>query len=231
MHDPMVVAFEIRRPWPSRHSHPIGKARWRFKGSFWTLAGHAFYWPSVITVWHVEPLGRDSGTVCKHYRREQLPDGTWKATILRGWRWHIHHWHIQVSPYQAARRWLLTRCEWCGGKSRKRDRANVSHSWHHEKTRWWRGEAGLFHHDCSSVATAHRTCVCLEPIFEHDLGGVAYGTCARCLKFRAWHKSGQDDGLRATRILAAIPSGRRDKEAIEQAAHIWSQIRRERERA
>ena len=61
MHDPMVVAFEIRRPWPERQARPFGKTRWRFRGAFWNIAGRGLYWPGLVTIWHVEPEGRDSG--------------------------------------------------------------------------------------------------------------------------------------------------------------------------
>lgn len=121
MHDPMVVAHEIRRPWPQRSrwaDAKPGQPRWKIRlrhkcvegcdhppfkrdpfpwwkpssyASHWTLAGRGFYWPSLVTIWHVEPGGHDSGEVCKHYRREQLPDGTWTSTTMRGWRWHVFH--------------------------------------------------------------------------------------------------------------------------------------------
>lgn len=250
MHDPLVVAFTIRRPWPQRDRYrdaKDGRPRWEFRYSwatwrtfwkpstykaFWTVAGIGFYWPSIITIWHVEPKGRDSGEVCRHVRREQLPDGTWKVTALHGWKWHVHHWKIQVIPLQQFRRWLLTRCEWCGGRSRKGDYVNCSMSWDGQRSPWWRGERGLFHADCSSIQQAHRTCVCLDPIFDTELAGVGYGTCLRCEKRRAWRKAGQDDGIRATRILAAVPSGKRSRSATQRATQIWREIReRERENA
>lgn len=63
MHDPMVVAFEIKRPWPQRSS--FGDRR--------------HWWPPLITVWHVEPKGADAFTTCKHASR-------WKWHI---WHWHL----------------------------------------------------------------------------------------------------------------------------------------------
>lgn len=158
MHDPDVVAFEIPRPWP--------------KGS--KLNGRR-YWPAMVTIWHREPRGHDSGEICKHYRRWQEPDGAWKSEILHGWRWHVHHWHIQVIPLQAFRRTLLTRCAWCHGRSTKTNPANISHQWHAARGRWWRGEPGLYHHDCNSVASARYTCSC-----EHPVTTSPYERCARC---------------------------------------------------
>lgn len=205
MHDPLVVAFEIRRPWP-RRSPPVTNRgpRWHIGWSpFWTLAGRSFYFPSLVTVWHREPGGHDSGEICRHYRRGQRSDGTWSTTVLHGWRLHVNHWRIQVPPLQGLRRRLLTRCEWCGGRSRKRDAVNVSHSWNRARGPWWRGERGLFHLDCSGVEVAHRSCLCDDPILDHD----GYGNCARCGCFRAFGLS--DEHLERRRELAAVPAGKR----------------------
>jgi hypothetical protein len=246
MHDPMVVAFEIRRPWPRRsrandakpgqprwvirYHHDCGKYGceerhtgqrffpWWKPGSYmsaWVLAGRGFYWPALITIWHVEPGGHDSGKVCRHYVRTQQPDGTYRTRVTHAWRWHVHHWRIRVAPLQAARRWLLTRCEWCGGPSRKGDLVNVSHRWNGERGPWWRGERNLFHHDCSSIEYAHRTCICDDPMIER---GGSFGTCARCGKHAAGKK---DYGLLARlRLLASVPQGCRDPEIVKQVAQM-----------
>lgn len=152
MHDPQVVAFEIVRPWPRHSSMRSGKAeepRWSFryphaKGwwdvrprmvrRFWTLAGREFYWPALVTVWHCEPGGHDALTVCEHASR---------------WRWHVHHWRIQVHMVQRIRRALLTRCEECGRKGSP----NHSFQWDSERTPLWKGEKGLYHRECSELRT------------------------------------------------------------------------------
>jgi hypothetical protein len=167
MHDPLVVAFEIRRPWPRIEKTTTRRRR---------------YWPSLITVWHREPGGHDSGTVCR-----------WSGS----WRWHVHHWRIQVHPLQQLRRWALTRCEWCGGRSRKDDRVNFSSSWDGVRTRWWRGERALRHHDCDTVWRASRKCLCDTPQLDHS----SYGTCATCGKSRAYGA----DVTEADQLLAALP--------------------------
>lgn len=144
MHDPDIVAFEIRRPWPSRaHFHdakkgePRWKARyqwatwskpWRGWMAFWTVAGRGIYWPAIITVWHCEPNSADALTICTD----------------RHWQWHIHHWRIQVIPLQKLRRRLLTRCEACGRKGSP----NVSNQWDRDPGHWWQGEHGLYHLGC-----------------------------------------------------------------------------------
>lgn len=174
MHDPMVVAFEIRRPWP-KHVN-------------WT--NRSWYFPAVVTVWHVDPGGYDSFDKCKRDSH---------------WQWHIHHWKIQVRPLQALRRRLLTRCEWCRGGSRKRDVVNFSHSWDGPKNRWWRGEKGLYHQDCSTIESAYRTCTCPDPLLDHE----GYGQCALCSRFRGW--GAKPEWLtRAERVRAEIPEHTRD---------------------
>lgn len=179
MHDPLTVAFEIRRPWPRRY-----KAR--------TVDGRELparhYWPALITVWHREPGGLDSGEVCR-------PFGSW--------RFHVHHWRIQVHALQALRRRLLTRCAWCGGRSVKGDAVNVSHQWDGPRGRWWQGEPGLYHGDCSAIHRAHATCVCEWPVLEYD----RYGRCARCSRSRAFGMT--EENLERARQLSAIPAGAR----------------------
>jgi len=191
MHDPLTVAFEIRRPWPESADWRSKQAardgvRWRLGAPYLVVAGHGLYFPCMITVWHRDPSGYDD-TTCRGGR----------------WQWHIHHWKIQVSPLQRLRRRLLTRCAWCGGRSVKGDTVNVSHQWDGPRARWWQGEKGLFHHDCSAIKSAHSTCVCEQPVLEHD----TYGQCARCMR----HRSFGTDPERLTRVreLAAIPRGER----------------------
>lgn len=171
MHDPLVVAFVIKRPWPDGYKAASQRCR---------------YWPAMITVWHREPGGHDSGTICK-----------WGGH----WRWHIHHWKIQIQPLQHLRRWALTRCAWCGGKNRKGDPVNFGSSWDGVRTRWWRGEADLRHHDCDMVWRASRKCLCESPALPPS----DYGTCFRCSKFRAWNADVSD----ADRLLASLPKGGR----------------------
>jgi hypothetical protein len=229
MHDPDVVAFTIVRPWPQRSGLPAPQngRRWavrlhhdhhepycsehrcaanpfpwwklRSYARFWRLAGRDFYWPPLVTVWHREPGGRDALTECQ--RRFRDKDGQWH--LSRGWRWHIAHWHIQVHPAQALRRRLLTRCAWCGGRSRKGGYVNISHQWDGPRGRWWRGEPGLFHQDCSSAERAHRTCMCPEALFQRPDSG--YGDCLLCGRFRPWRYEPDE----ADRLLVSLPEGSR----------------------
>jgi hypothetical protein len=202
MHDPLTVAFDIRRPWPRPSSGGNRSKQWSLRSPFWRIAGRTYYWPSIITVWHVEPGGQDSGEVCRHYRRVETPTGH-KTVWMRGWRWHVHHWRIQVHPLQNLRRALLTRCAWCHGRSTKSDRVNISHQWDGPRGNWWRGEPGLFHSDCSMVEHAHRMCLCETP----DVNDREYGQCARCSRFAAWRTDPARKAQAA--ILTAVPTGRR----------------------
>lgn len=219
MHDPMVVAFEIRRPWPRRDSFydgKPGKPRWAISLPFITLAGRGFRFPCLITVWHAEPGGKDAGEVCKHYVK--YPDR--RAKVLNGWRWHVWHWRIQVVPLQALRRRLLTRCAWCGGKSRKGDAVNISHQWDAPKSRWWKGEPGLFHRDCSSIEHAHKLCMCEISLPRADCSH----QCALCDKHILFDRRPDE----AHRALAALPAGSRmPKDVKEFVEAIWSEKRQE----
>jgi hypothetical protein len=191
MHDPLTVAFEIRRPWPrpdkwkTEHSARTG-GRWQFNGAFWVVAGRGLYWPCLITVWHRDPSGYDD-TTCR----------------ARRWRWHIHHYKIQVQPLQHLRRRLLTRCAWCKGRSVKGDSVNISHQWDRARGRWWQGEQGLFHRDCSSIKTAHATCVCEQSVLEHN----GYGRCAQCNRSRSFGMTAEN--IARVRELSNIPRGER----------------------
>lgn len=254
MHDPQVVAFTIVRPWPQRsawrdkengdrwrirmhHVHhepyctenkctgnPFPWWRPRSYSRFWLLAGREYYWPALITVWHNEPGGHDSGEVCKHYHRWQDEAGKWHGKSLRAWRFHVWHWSLQFHPYQNARRWLLTRCEWCHGRSVKGDRVNHSEGWDSQKSPWWRGERGLFHGDCISVKHAHQLCMCPDPLLDHD----GYGTCAHCGKHRSWRQEPGD----ADRLLAALPAGSRITADVRPAVEAaWAENRARKEAA
>lgn len=220
MHDPDVVAFEVRRPWPTHvcRSDQCGQLpRFRPRRSaLWEVAGHRWYFPPLVTVWHREPGGRDSGEVCRHWRPRTVVDG---QVLTRdrddSWRWHVRHWRVQVPPLQELRRTLLTRCEWCGGRSRRGDPVNCSSSWDRARGPWWRGERGLYHADCSTVESAHRTCTCLAPA-GREFAERGYGTCEACGLFRAWRQKPRWTWL-ARELRLSILRGRRDRHRYELA--------------
>lgn len=156
MHDPLVVAHKIPsllphrvswrerggRRWGfdvSRRTNPENRGErtyrwWRPKGYTLRLAGRAYGLGRLATIWHVEPGGRDAFEVCKRTTR---------------WKWHVHHWRLQVHALQELRARLFDRCAECG----RRGRPNVSHQWDGPGVGWrkWRSAPGLFHHECSSL--------------------------------------------------------------------------------
>src|SRR5690606_28632537 len=126
---------------------------WRGWMAFWTVAGRGSDWPSRITVWHCEPGNHDSLTVCGRGR-----DGTRNAH--RRWRWHVHHWRIQIVPLHKLHRWLFERCELCGDRY-PWGYAPVAHQWEQPRGGWWRVTRRAYHHECSSLVTLRR-------MREHD---------------------------------------------------------------
>lgn len=166
MHDPLVVAHELpslipeRKRWSDRRDpgnrwgfHRMRRTNeanrgepvyrwWRPRGWYLRLAGRTFGLRSFLTVWHVEPRGRDSFEVCEH--------SGW-------WRWHIHHWRIQWHYEQRLRRFLLERCEGCGRRF-PWGYAPVSHQWSAPKSRWRDGIVKrAYHHECSALGSLRRT--------------------------------------------------------------------------
>lgn len=83
----------------------------------------------------------------KEYRVER-----W-ASCVYGWilraeqpwyrhpRWHIHHWRLQVHPWQTLRRWLFERCTICG----------KGYPWGYCPLGNWSGTA-TWHHECDESA-------------------------------------------------------------------------------
>ncbi len=132
MHEPQVVLFDVRLPFPRRNRWPskTETERWTFgrwrrtnpenlgdpvlpwcRPAAWkpAIAGRRYQWRTFATVWHNEPSGHDSGTICKGMRGSDasLHNLAWAA---RHWR----HLSVQVHPYQRVQQWLFARCDECG---------------------------------------------------------------------------------------------------------------------
>lgn len=169
------------------------------------LNGTEYYWPDLVTVWHNEPGGADSGTVC-HWRDSR-------------WRLHVHHFSLQIHPWQDFKRWAFTRCAWCGGVSRKGDRVDNGYGWSDPPKRpfWW-GESGLYHRDCMSVHDAHSICYCEDPALSHG----DYGQCSKCGRFQAW-RSGPTP---AQRLLSKLRHGEHISDQLRpEVEKLWKQQR------
>lgn len=176
MHSPETLAFSIRSPFPSmrrkirddqypKWQSPIRyvKGRGLRYSPFMRIAGYEFYFDSWVDVWHMEPNGADSLTIC----RDRITDTDGKfVRWSHAWKWHF--WHYKVSPsllYKWRRR-LFTRCAECGGPSRKGNVVNHSDGGFggRPKTPLWCGEVHLFHADCLSKLTKQRQ----EQLHNHE---------------------------------------------------------------
>ena len=170
MHDPMCVAWDVPFPLPQRDKFRDardGEKRWTihrrrrtnaenlgepiyrwYRPTGWRvrLAGRGYRLRDLCTIWHVEPNGRDSGEVCKHW-----VDGK----PHKAWRWHVWHWRIQVPMLQSLRARLFDRCEMCGRKGRP----NVSFQWDGHRLGWWKFQSckGLYHAECASLHELRRS--------------------------------------------------------------------------
>jgi hypothetical protein len=132
MWDDSTVAFEIGYPWYTRPPWYRGKR----------------YHKSFITVWHVDPRG-DRGSPCG------APYGT---DPHRLWRSHVHHWQIQVHPWQHFKRWAFERCEHCG-RGAPWGYCPVSHG------------KGWVHFECDAAISYKRRCADLEAMLRAAFAG------------------------------------------------------------
>lgn len=161
MHDPSVVVFDVHVPIPRRdrwRDAREGEKRWtpgRFRRtnpenlgqpvypwfhlSGWhpQIAGRAFSWVTFATVWHEEPNGADSGTVCKGMGGTEL---TWHNVK---WAWkHRKHLNIQIRPYLRVKHWVFDRCEDCGRRFFWKGDARIGTGW---------DAPGVLHSSCHRV--------------------------------------------------------------------------------
>lgn len=235
MHDPSFLALTIYSPIPRREAWSdrfaqkrwtLGRSRrtndenlgeptypwWNLGGYRPVIAGRCFRFPHLIDVWHDEPGGRDSGEVCKY------PHG-WEL------RHHLSHLHVRVIPLGRLRRWALTRCSWCGGRSRKGDYVNCSMAWDGPTGKWWQGEPGLFHSDCSGIYTAYRACTCETPKLAE---GRDYGRCLTCDRHRTWRL--EESARQAYLLQRQVGRHKRPTpEQKERIAEAWLRFRNERD--
>lgn len=70
MHDPMTVAFSIKRPWPER------------------LIGRERYWPTWVTIWHVDPETDGTDDSCGWFKRARHGDPKVRKAIRNDFAFH-----------------------------------------------------------------------------------------------------------------------------------------------
>jgi len=75
----------------------------------------------------------------------------WTRPAWKHPRWHFWHWNFQIHPWQNLRRHLFTRCCKCGGRFAYGE-SPCSSSWDSAPLRFMRGEQGLYHSSCGSIA-------------------------------------------------------------------------------
>lgn len=164
MHDPLTVAFTIRRPWPNIRPHERRANERRWSLPFVRVSGRMLYFPSLITVWHRDPEKGGDDDSCRHAWKERW--GFDRSFLV--YKLHVHHWEIQVHPAQALRRWLLTRCAGCGQRFRY-GYAPIGFTWDSPRRsfrqRWTQGETGLFHFPEHSPLPDGRPCSLMH---EHE---------------------------------------------------------------
>jgi hypothetical protein len=116
-----------------------------------------------------EPLNNIRGHLCLlpgYHTNDQVDTEWWRqknteelffilgrvlARRRRRWwqhpRWHIWHWHIQIHPLQAFKRWAFSRCCRCG-KRFPWGYSPLSRSWNSVGPRWFKSEPDVMHFDC-----------------------------------------------------------------------------------
>jgi len=63
-------------------------------------------------------------------------------------RWHIHHWQVQIHPWQKFKRWVFSRCARCGGRFSWGE-SPTSTSWNSKKpSHFWKSEDNVYHSKC-----------------------------------------------------------------------------------
>lgn len=96
MHDPMTVAFEIKRPWPKPASKYFPKGR--------------RYWPALVTVWHVDPAtGGDDDSCGFSYVRVREVDRLWAhMEAEREWRFWFSDEYASINLLTAGHFEIVT---------------------------------------------------------------------------------------------------------------------------
>src|ERR1051326_1391909 len=131
MYDPLTVAWEIKRPWPTKRT-TLGR-----------------YYPALLVVWHKDPELCGNDDSCNWFRARSRPflaKVKWYNRFLHP-KYHFWHWQLQVPALQNLKRWLFSRCGKCGNRF-PYGYCPVSTSWDGDGPRWFRGEKHVYHNEC-----------------------------------------------------------------------------------
>jgi hypothetical protein len=64
-------------------------------------------------------------------------------------RWHVHHWRLQVHPWQTFRRWAFSRCAGCGGRFTW-GYSPTGFQWDRTPPKLFCSEVDVYHHECAN---------------------------------------------------------------------------------
>lgn len=174
MHDPMIVAFTIRNPFIKRGSYrPSIITVWHVDPETDGTDDSCDWFGRYLSdrereaAWDI--ITNEIDNMCVYLKgmdrrdSESILTAQWlrarRFYKRRPWykhpRWHIHHWQFQVHPIQKLKRWLWTRCERCG---KRFPYGYAPISYNYTPGGWFKGERGLFHHDCHYAGYALLRC-------------------------------------------------------------------------
>lgn len=199
MHDPSVQVFEIHVPIPVKRwkslSRPNGLRRRTWTGDGpkagtpmrhflrpegWELviAGRLMGWWKVLEVWHEEPQGHDSGSVCKGQKGSQL---TWHNVK---WAWaHRAHLHIYSPPWRRVVFWRKGRCAGCGLPFRWNRDARHALGW---------DSSDVYHGPCASLVHVRRQLEDAYAVLAFDADDNAQWRVGRALEARKGRIDGDE---------------------------------------
>jgi hypothetical protein len=208
MHSPEVLLYGVRvRRLRRREPHPRSGVRFR-------------RYVYLADIWHYDPRGADSGTVCGRIPRRGAARLFWGAR-------HVRHLRVSFPLLVEVRRRLVDRCAHCRGRSTRRDPVNHRLGWDAVlRAHWWSSSSDVYHSRCAMFARSAVSCTCEEPLL---LGGDAqahYGRCALCERRATWSAISRSDpkvsaGLAWTAEVRAMFTGSDAALALARDRAAW----------
>lgn len=199
MHDPSFKVFEVHVPLPvvrwkvRATSNGLRRRRWTGGGpehlgkpmhnplrpGGWELviARRLIGWWNVLEVWHDEPGGRDSGSVCKGHHGSKLD----LHNVRWAWR-HRRHLHIYSPPIRRVVSWRKLRCAGCGHRFRWKRDSRHSLGWSARE---------VYHGPCASLVMVRGQLEDAYAVLAFDADDNAKWRVGRALDARSEKKSEQ----------------------------------------